>query len=205
MNTKLQNWDYNVLDQDVNSILDYLQLILPIASGVILAIGGWIFSYFSNLINFRYEIKRDKNQRLKDTYLNINNLFFQFFEFVYNFINEAMDKYSNDKDFTEYELSKFSSDKLLKLTFIFNLITMEFPEIIFDESKYINDSNEIEKYYTILRSIKSKKQIGKYIDSTVNVSKIISQLSVQSNDLLNKMNNIIKIELKDFKNKKKIV
>jgi hypothetical protein len=185
---------FSLYDRVINAILNNI----PLLCSVLLTSIGWFVSYKIGFSGFKYQFKKEEYYKLKESFLNINNLFFQFFELVHNFINDAINKYSTSAVFTEYELNKFSSDKMLKLTFIFNLISMEFPEISINKKEYLDDTNGIEMFYTKLRNISDKKNAEEFISSVTEVSNIISQLSAQFNELLIQMNNIIKNKINNF-------
>lgn len=178
---------------ETKTVFDFLQLMLPMASGIGLAIGGWIFSYKIAKIGFQNEIKREQYNKLRDSFVNINSLFIQLYEYLYTFINNAKNLYTKNMDMPEYELDEFSSKKMLKINMIFNLINIDFSEIDTNINEYNTIANNIERFYTKLRNIIGKSDsIETYINEMVEVSKIISQLTKISNELLIKMNNALK-------------
>jgi uncharacterized protein YneF (UPF0154 family) len=172
------------------SFYDYLQLILPIVSGIILAIGGWIFGYFVNNSMFKNEIKKEQYYKLKESAIKIVSLFFEFKNYCYCFINKVKYTFDNNEEFIEKFVTDFSYEKLLKLSYIFKLINIEFPTIIINEKKILDTSNNIEKYYFILFSIKENKYSDKFIEANKLITNTLKELT-ESIDLLENEINII--------------
>jgi len=59
------------------TLYDYLQLILPIAIGIISAIGGWIFAYFTSKSMFKSEMEKEQYYKTKESAVKIASLFFE--------------------------------------------------------------------------------------------------------------------------------
>jgi hypothetical protein len=74
-----------MLNQIVTTVLDKIELLI----GPLMTISGWFFAYKVNLSEFKYQFKKEEYQKLKDSFIYINKLFFQFFKYVHGFINEA--------------------------------------------------------------------------------------------------------------------
>jgi hypothetical protein len=175
---------------DIKIVFDFLQKTLPLVSGIIMAIGGWVFSLKIVKLGFKNEIMREQHKELRNSFVNTNSLFTEFYEYVYSFINKTKDSYLKKIDMNDYELDEISSKKMIKINLIFNIINNDFPEINSNYDEYINISNRIDQFYTDLRSIKDKyDKIEKYIGCITEVSNSISQLTKISNELLNKVNN----------------
>jgi hypothetical protein len=164
---------------------------------------GWIISYKVGISGLKYQFKKEEYYKIKEAFSNINDLFLKFFEYVYEFINISRNLYTTSGDFTEYELSVFSANKMLKLNYIFNLINIEFPEISFNKDTILMNSNSIDEYYTNLRNINDVKNVEKFIEFTTEVSNIIHTLWLQTNDLSIQMNNVIQKRFEKYNLNKK--
>jgi hypothetical protein len=68
-----------MFDKIVNSLLNNI----PILSSVVLTTIGWIVSYKVGISGLKYQFKKEEYYKTKETFININNLFLNFFEYAY--------------------------------------------------------------------------------------------------------------------------
>jgi hypothetical protein len=89
---------------------------------------------------------------------------------------------------------------MLKLDFIFNLISIEFPEVTIDTQAYNKESDNIEEFYTTLRNIKNdpNKDIN-YVSAMTDICKTLSQLTSQTYALLAQMKDELENKPNEFK------
>jgi len=194
------NFIETILNQLTNqkSVYDYLQIILPNALALILAVFGWYFVYKSNKSLFKNEVEKEQYYKLKDAAINITNLFFEFNNYCQCFINKIKNIFDNKENFNENDLTTFSYEKMLKLRHIFKLIKIDFPEIKINETEIHNTSVNIDKYFYKLKSI-DKGLIGKnddlyfekfneansfIIDTTKNLTREIDSIEDEINNIL---------------------
>jgi len=178
-----------MLERIVLALLEHIPLIFT----VLLTTLGWIITYKIAISNFKKQFKKDEYYKIKESFYKINDMFFQFYDCVYIFINETVKKYNESKEFPEHDLNVFSSNKMLKIECIFNLINIEFPEIKINLNEYKNKSIKIEMFYSKLKNIKnSSNNIDNYINAVGEFSKTINELTLISNSILLQMNEKIK-------------
>jgi hypothetical protein len=189
------------------SVYDYLQLILPIASGLLLAVFGWIFGYLTNKSMFKNEVEKEQYYKLKEAAINITNLIFEFHNYCQCFINKTYKIFINKEIFDQNDLASFSSEKMLKLRHIFKLIKIDFPEIKINETEINNISINIEKYFLNLSSINKNSIGGKndqynemliiangfIIDTIKNLTREIDSIEDEINNILR--NNAKKLKI----------
>ena len=191
---------------NLKTLFDYLQLILPVASGIILAIGGWIFAYFTNKSMFKSEMEKEQYYKLKESAVKIASLFFEFKDYCYSFINRIKNIFDSKEKFIENDLNTFSYEKMLKLSYIFNLIKIEFPTIEMNENEILNISNNIEKYFFALKLLdkdlilkNNDLYIEKFIEANNLITSTISDLFKHIDSVEAKINILLKNNAKRLK------
>jgi hypothetical protein len=189
------------------TLYDYLQIILPTAIGIILAIGGWIFAYSTNKSMFKREMEKEQYYKSKESAVKITSLFFEFENYCYSFINKIKNIFDSNGEFIENDLTTFSYEKLLKLSYVFSLIKIEFPTIKINETEIHNASNNIEEYFYKLK-LTDKNLILKnndlYIEKISDANNFIENTINQLFEDINSIEEEINIFLKNNAKKLKI-
>jgi hypothetical protein len=106
---------------------DYLQLILPIASGFILAIAGWLFGFIQNRQNTMFQLKKEQYYRSRESMAKIVTLFSEYSTYVYNFIKITKNTFNNRFKLDHQMLDDFITENQMKLALIHQMIRIEFP------------------------------------------------------------------------------
>ena len=163
---------------------DYLLLILPITLAALSTIGSWIFTLKINKITFSNIWKKEEYNELKKAAKNINESFIKFYKYCNSFINKSIKLYMCNMEMSEYDLSQFSSTKMLKINDIFSKIEIDFPEIKYNQQEYMNKSNGIEMFFAKMKNNQAKKDIDIYSSEITRIGTILNNLTKESNDLL---------------------
>jgi hypothetical protein len=127
------------------SIYDYLQLVLPLISGIVIAFLGWFFSYRNNKQLFRQQLLKDKHDGSKEILLKIVTLHSEFIEYYMTFIRKVRDEYLMDNEIAIQDFEDFSLNCQLKYVYIQELISIEFPDIKTQQDIIIKEIDVVEK------------------------------------------------------------
>ena len=136
---------------------DYLQLILPIASGFILAIAGWFFGYIQNRQNTFFQLKKEQYYRSKESMTKIIVLFSEYSTYIYNFVRNIKNIFNSKAILDSQILDDFITENQMKLALIHQMIRIEFPfsntgvKEINDEVKYFEEMfKQLQKIQSII-------------------------------------------------------
>ena len=181
----------------MENLMNLLPQIITASVAISVAIIGWIFSYEMNIFSFKKQFVKEEYYKLKEIYLMINDLYIQFYDYVYEYLNNIL----NEKDnMRKYKTFEFSYKKMLKIKYIFNIISIEFPNININNEEYSNLSCELEKLFARLENIHDGPNKIENVASTITeINNVINELTVKSNIILSKINSSINNKLKTNK------
>ncbi len=175
------------------STYDYLQLILPIVSGFVLAITGWFFAIFQNSKNTIFQLKKEQYYRSRESMTKIITLFSEYLTYIYNFIKNTKNKFNSGETLDIDLLDDFITENQMKLAFIHQLIKIEFPFTDTSSKEISNEIKKIEDMFSKLKELQNRLLNRAKNDSIEKINDEITKLHSDSAKTVDKITEIISV------------
>jgi len=177
--------------QSQKTLYDYLQLILPIVSGFLLAVIGWIIASKSNKQSAIFQLNKEQYYRSRESITRIVTLFSEYLSYLYYFVKNTKNKFNTGEMLNEDLINDFITESQMKLAFIDQLLKIEFPayrtnisRIVIEQRKIENIYGELSDYQRQLSNIQSK-------DELISINKKIAKLNTDNLETINRITSIV--------------
>jgi len=171
------------------SLYDYLQLILPIASGFVIAAFGWLFAVYQTKFTFRSQLKKEQYYKSKEAIVRISSLINDYMIYVYQFTKLMKNQFNERIPLRNDPLLDFITEEQMKRAYIHQLVRIDFPSNGTNSALISESVRKITDTYTDLAVI-NNRIIAREITDSDQINLDIVQLHLECKNAVEKITDL---------------